>query len=179
MSTRVEAIAELNPGDLDDLCSATEAAILEGGGFGWLAPPPRHILEAYWKGVTLVPERTLFVARLDDVIGGSAQLIRPSRNNEATDFAAGLTTFFLAPWSRGHGLAKMLVEAVEAVATEEKFLQLNLDVRETQEQAIKLYESLGYDRWGSNPRYARVGGKTIAGHFYSKQLNGGLEGKHT
>ena len=63
------------------------AAINEGGGFGWLKPPPRQVLENYWKGVLLVPERRLFVGRLDGTIAGSAQLSRAPRNNEAQAFA--------------------------------------------------------------------------------------------
>ncbi len=43
----------------------------------------RDVMETYWRGVLLVPERTLFVGRLDGVIAGSAQLVRPPRNNEA------------------------------------------------------------------------------------------------
>ena len=62
--------------------------IIEGGGFGWLKPPPRQVLENYWKGVLLVPERRLVVGRLDGIIAGSAQLAgrrattrrRPSRH---------------------------------------------------------------------------------------------------
>src|SRR3546814_6504918 len=69
--------------DLHDLCDAAEAAILHRGGFGWLSPPPRQAMEAYWQGVLLVPERELFVGRLDGTIAGSAQLVRPPRNNEA------------------------------------------------------------------------------------------------
>ena len=47
---------------------------------------------------------------------------------------------------------------------------LNLDVRETQEAAIQLYETLGYHKWGEHPAYARVGGRTIRGVFYTKLL---------
>jgi ribosomal protein S18 acetylase RimI-like enzyme len=47
---------------------------------------------------------------------------------------------------------------------------LNLDVRETQEAAIALYESLGFTRWGVHPEYARVRGQTIKGYFYTKAL---------
>jgi RimJ/RimL family protein N-acetyltransferase len=50
---------------------------------------------------------------------------------------------------------------------------LNLDVRETQESAIKLFEALGYIRWGTHPAYARVDGRTVAGHFYHKLLEPG------
>ncbi len=170
----VEAVTELKGADRHDLCDAAEAAIRDGGGFGWLRPPPRHVLEAFWQGVLLVPERSLFVARLDGVIGGSAQLVRPTRNNEAQAHAANLTTSFVAPWARGHGLARGLVVAVEEAARKEGFAIINLDVRETQRAAIMLYERLGYQRWGTHPYYARVGGKWIAGHFYSKVLNPAL-----
>ena len=47
---------------------------------------------------------------------------------------------------------------------------INLDVRETQEAAIRLYESLGYECWGTNPNYATVGGKLVAGRYYTKAL---------
>jgi len=47
---------------------------------------------------------------------------------------------------------------------------LNLDVRETQEAAIALYESLGYERWGVHPNYARVRGRSIRGFFFTKLL---------
>jgi RimJ/RimL family protein N-acetyltransferase len=43
-------------------------------------------------------------------------------------------------------------------------------VRETQQAAITLYESMGYTRWGEHPAYARVKGKIIRGFFYMKTL---------
>src|SRR5687768_9660095 len=93
----VEQIDELTAGDLNDLCDATDAAIVGGGGFGWIRLPSREILERYWRGVLAMPSRMLFVARLDGVICGTAQLITPSRNNEAQSFAATMTTVFIAP----------------------------------------------------------------------------------
>ena len=157
--------------DLEDLCDAAEAAIKAGGGFGWLRAPPRHIMEAFWRGVLLVPERRLFVARLDGTICGSAQLMRPPRNNEAQAFAAQMMSNFIAPWARGHGLARQLVVAVEDAARALGFSILNLDIRDTQTAAIQLYESLGYERWGTHPVYARVDGQSLPGHFYFKRLD--------
>jgi len=168
--TSVERLESFSGTDLHDLCDAAEAAIEAGGGFGWLAAPPRHVMEAYWRGVLLVPERRLFVARLDRTICGSAQLARPPRNNEAQAFAAQLTSNFIAPWARGHGLARRIVLAVEEAARAQGFVILNLDVRDTQTAAIQLYESLGFIRWGTHPAYARVAGRTIPGHFYYKRL---------
>ena len=54
---KIESIQRLEYGDLDDLCDATESAIIEGGGFGWIRVPPRKVLENYWKGVLTIPER--------------------------------------------------------------------------------------------------------------------------
>lgn len=157
--------------DMHDLCDAAEAAIRDGGGFGWLRVPPRHVMETYWKGVLLVPERALFVAKLDRTIAGSAQLIRPPRNNEAQATIGHLTTSFIAPWARGHGLARMLVLAVEAAARAAGLRVLNLDVRETQSAALQLYDALGYKRWGVHPHYALVDERWIAGHFFTKILD--------
>jgi len=166
----VERLESFRGADLHDLCDAADAAIRDGGGFGWVAPPPRETMERYWRGVLAVPGRSLFVGRLDGVIAGSAQLVRPPPNNEAQGFAATLTTSFVAPWGRGHGLARQLTEAVEAEARAGGFEVLQLDVRETQLAAIRLYQTLGYVLWGRNPMYARVRGRAITGYYFYKVL---------
>jgi RimJ/RimL family protein N-acetyltransferase len=169
----VDRVAQFSDEDLHALCEAADAAIIDGGGFGWVNPPGRMALERYFKGVLLVPERELFVGRLDGTIVGSAQLVRPPRNNEAQAFAATLMHAFIAPYARGHGLARMMTRRVEDGARALGYHVLNLDVRETQEAAISLYERLGYIRWGIHPAYARVGGKTIRGIHYYKLLQPG------
>jgi hypothetical protein len=52
-----ERLTELSDDDLAVLCEAADAAIIDGGGFGWLAPPGRTAMERYFRGVLLVPER--------------------------------------------------------------------------------------------------------------------------
>lgn len=166
----VERCEELTDAELAELCEATDAAIIEGGGFGWIEPQGRAALERHFRGVLLVPERELFIARLDGHVVGSAQLVRPPRNNEAQAFAAQLTHAYIAPYARGHGLARLMVRRVEERAAALGHRVLNLDVRETQTTAIALFESLGYIRWGTHPAYARVRGRTVAGHYYYKLL---------
>ena len=166
----VERAAALLDDDLQALCEAADAAIIEGGGFGWVKSPGRLALQSYFKGVLLVPERELFTARLDGVIVGSAQLVRPPRNNEAQAFAATIMHSFVAPYARGHGLARLMTRRIEDGARALGYQVLNLDVRETQEAAIRLYESLGYHRWGEHPAYARVRGRTIRGIYFTKLL---------
>jgi ribosomal protein S18 acetylase RimI-like enzyme len=169
----VEIANELAPHDLEELCEATNAAIIEGGGFGWVQSQDRAALARHFRGVLLVPDRTLFLARLDGNVVGSAQLVRPPRNNEAQAFAAQLTHAYIAPYARGFGLARLLVRRVEEQAAAIGLRVLNLDVRETQESAIALFEGMGYTRWGTHPAYARVDGRTVAGHFYHKLLEPG------
>lgn len=170
VSVDVIEVNSLDGSDLHELCEATESAIGSGGGFGWLSPPPRQTLENFWRGALLVPERTVFIGKLDNVVAGSAQLLRPVRNNEAQAKTISLSTNFVAPWARGHGLARALTRTAEEKAREEGFATLNLDVRETQEAAIALYESNGYTRWGTHPRYAHNGENWVKGYYYFKDL---------
>ena len=171
----VERVAELHDDDMSALCEATNAAILDGGGFGWVSPPGQQALERYFRGVMLVPERELFVARADGIITGSAQLVRQPRNNEAQAFAASLMHAFVAPFARGQGLARLMTIRIEDRARTLGYRVLNLDVRETQTAAIALYTSLGYECWGVHPEYARVRGQILRGFFYTKALKKAAE----
>ncbi len=172
-SHSVERVSEFDADDLAALCDAANAAIIDGGGFGWVQPQMRTALESYFYGVLLVPERVLFAGRLDGTVVGSVQLVRPARNNEAQAFAARLEHSFIAPYARGHGLARTMTLRVEDAARGLGYHVLNLDVRETQEAAIALYESMGYIRWGVHPCYARADGRTVSGIHYYKVLQAG------
>lgn len=167
----VERCERLSDGDLFELCEATNASIIEGGGFGWLEPQSQDVLMRHFRGVLLVPERELFLARLDQRVVGSAQLVRPPRNNEAQAISAQLTHAYIAPYARGFGLARQLIRFVEERAAALGHRVLNLDVRETQSAAIQIFEALGYVRWGTHPAYARVKGRIVQGHFFHRRLD--------
>jgi ribosomal protein S18 acetylase RimI-like enzyme len=166
----VERMTEFAGTDLADLCEATAEAINSGGGFGWVKTPKRHLLESYWKGILLVSDRHLLTARLDGTVAGSLQLARPPRSAESQAHQAALTTLFVAPWARGHGLGRMLVLAAEEAARTAGVAVINLDMRETQDHAIRLVEALDYIQWGSHPAYASVAGQFIKGFYYYKKL---------
>jgi ribosomal protein S18 acetylase RimI-like enzyme len=160
----------LSPADLNDLCDAADAAIEGGGGFGWITPPAREVMERYWRGVLVVPERHLLIARMDGIVCGAAQFVEPSRHNEAQAFSAAIVGTFIAPWARGHGAGRKLMETAEKLAQDMGYKVLQLDVRDTQHAAIHLYEEMGYKKWGTNPDYALVGGEIISGVFYAKKI---------
>lgn len=166
----IEEPDSLSSRDLDELCQAAVAAIADGGGFGWLTPPTRDVFERYWKGVLLVPERKLFIGRLDGVIAGAATLVRPSKNNEAQAHIAQIAGSFVAPWARGHGVGRGLTRRIEQVAAEMGIRVLNLDVRASQSAAIHMYQGLGYQRWAVHPHYARVNGAYVPGYYFTKTL---------
>ena len=70
----------------------------------------------------------------------------------------------------------MIAEGVEHHARKHNVRILNLDVRETQEAAIALYRSLGYQEIGRHPHYARVNGLYVAGLYFWKDLGGNGNG---
>ena len=79
METLEEWHSEFRGNDLEDLSQATDEANIDGNGFGWLRPPERHKLETYWRGVLLVPQRRIVVARLDGAIVGLGLGLLPRR----------------------------------------------------------------------------------------------------
>ena len=151
-----------------DLCNITEQAIKAGGGFGWLRVPPREKLNKYWKGMVVVQNRILIVGRLNNAIAGTLQLSLQTPNNEAQKDIANITSHFVAPWARGYGLAKNMIDHAEKTAKESGVKCIQLDIRETQEAAIQLFKSKGYLEWGQNPNYALVDGDIIRGLYFYK-----------
>ena len=173
--TKVEKITKFKNTDLDDLCDATESTITDDAlsfsiGLKRSEPLVRERLENYWKGVLLVPERELIVGRLDGVITSSIQLMKPTPNNQTSNFAGLVSQHFVAPWARGYGLAKDLLKAAEQEAIDAGLTVLKLSAREDLDGAIKLYESQNYKKWGTLAKYEMIDGKMFAGHFYYKDL---------
>jgi ribosomal protein S18 acetylase RimI-like enzyme len=169
-SISVEHITAFSAADLDDICRATQDAIADGIGFNWVSAPSRDVLESYWKGALLVPQRMVFGCRLDGSLAGSIQLIRPGKHKETSAFACKVESHFVAPWARGHGLAKKLLEAAERQAAKEGFTVMRLSVRASQERARQIYQEAGYIEWGVLPLYEYVNASMVAGHHFYKQL---------
>ena len=165
---KVETLKSISEIDLADLCNITEQAIKAGGGFGWLKVPPREKLNKYWRGLVVVQNRILIVGRLNNAIAGALQLSLQPPNNEAQKDIANINSHFVAPWARGYGLAKKMIDHTEKLAKENSASCIQLDIRETQEAAIYLFKSKGYQQWGENPNYASVDGKIIRGLYFYK-----------
>ena len=166
----VDALETITNTDLADLCYNAEQAIKAGGGFGWITVPPREVLKKYWNGMLLVNTNTLIVGRLNGDIAGSLQLSFYPPNNEAQKTIAKIQSHFVAPWARGYGLAKTMIDYAIVKSKENNKQSIQLDIRETQTAAIKLFESKGFIKWGENPAYAFLNGNSIKGYYYYKNI---------
>ena len=118
----------------------------------------------------LIQNRKLIVGRLNGAIAGALQLMFQQSNYEAQNHICNITSHFVAPWARGHGLAKAMIDKAEAIIKESGSSCVQLDVRETQKAAIQLIKSKGYRQWGINPNYAIVDGNNIKGFYFLKKL---------
>tara|TARA_Y100000590_G_scaffold410363_1_gene503346 strand:- start:282 stop:821 length:540 start_codon:yes stop_codon:yes gene_type:complete len=170
ISIKVETLEKISDLDLADLCNITEQAIKAGGGFGWLKVPQRETLNKYWKGLAVVKNRILVVGRLNNAIAGALQLELQPLNNEAQKHISNITSHFVAPWARGYGLAKKMIDHSEEIAKKNGTSCIQINIRETQEAAIQLFKSKGFEKWGENPNYALVDGKTINGLYFYKNI---------
>ena len=107
---RVQRILSLDEDDLTALCEVVDAAILDGDGFDWLQPQGRQVLERYFRGLLMVPERMLFAVRQDGVIMGGAQLVRSPRNNAMQAMCVTLAHLFVAPSAHRSLLGALLLQ---------------------------------------------------------------------
>jgi ribosomal protein S18 acetylase RimI-like enzyme len=67
---------------------------------------------------------------------------------------AEVKRMYVRPWARGTGVARRLMENVEAIALENGFREIWLETGLKQPAAIRLYESLGYERIASFGEYS-------------------------
>jgi ribosomal protein S18 acetylase RimI-like enzyme len=170
----IELLEKLNPLDLMDLCDATEATMDETEGFNmgskqWTGAVRDH-LELYFKGLMLVPERKIVIGRIDSTISASLQLSLPHSSNQTSNFIVSIDNLFVCPWARNIGIARKMLLFAEEYAKSNGYKVIKLSVRSTRVNAISLYESCGYNRWGVMDQYELVGDKIVSGFFYSKNL---------
>lgn len=178
-SIHIQTAESLSPSDLSDLCEATEQAVADvrNGftvGLNRSEPMARERLESYWKGVLMVPERVLIIGRIDGVIGGAIQFLRPSPINQTSSFAALVENHFVVNWARGHGLAKELLAFCEREALEYGLGVMRASVRADMKDAIEAYEERGFLCWGTLDAYEKLDGKLLPGKFYYKVLDPSL-----
>jgi len=167
----VSMVESLDKVEFLQLCEVTREAISVGESFSWLTIPEEKALENYWKGVVLMRERTLFLAKMDGQIAGACQLVRPPSSNEVGAFRAEIVNFFLAPWARNYGLGKEMVIRAQDFAIIHGCRSLEASVRSDQKAGIAICQWLGMEQWGVKKRFAYVNNQFISGFHYAKDLD--------
>jgi len=141
---------------LDRLAEILRACVHDGASVNFVLPFDRTAAARFWREKVrpdvAAGRIVLLAAWIDGEIAGTAQLVLVETPNQAhrADVAKVLTH----PDMRRRGVARRLMEAVEAAALARGRTLLVLDTR-TGDAAEKLYGALGYKVAGVIPGFAR------------------------
>ena len=157
----------LSPADLDDLTELLVACVNDGASLGFHAPLSPARARAWWSAL---PRQglTLLVARRDDHVVGSVQLLEAESDNGR--HRAEVAKLLVHPNWRRRGIASALMAALEEEARAAGKTLLVLDTREG-DPSNALYRSLGYTVAGRVPGWARDSAGTLSTTvFWFKQI---------
>ncbi len=151
--------------DADAYCSL-RAEMLGNTPIAFLASPeddfardPQAVREMLEKG----PEQCIFGA-FAPLLRGAVGVLR-ERHTKASH-KANVWGVYVSPSLRGHGVGRALLRAaIEHARTLPGVLQLTLSVSEGTPAAQRLYESVGFRVWGTEPDALRFEGVAHAEHY--------------
>ena len=114
-------------------------------------------------------DSVIFVTEKDGHFVGMMGFVRQTRLKQAhSSFIWGV---YIAPEARGNGLGRKLMEHVMAHATQLKGLrQIQLSVVTSNTAALKLYQSFGFEIWGTEPEALMVGDAFYDEHYMAYRL---------
>ncbi|WP_420488781.1 GNAT family N-acetyltransferase [Paenibacillus caui] len=152
---------------LNGLSKLLIRVVEDGASIGFLPPLSDEEAAGYWKQV-LEPGVHLWIAVQDGTIVGSVQLQLALKANGS--HRAEVAKLMVDPDSRRKGIARLLMQTMEAKAKEEGRSLLVLDTR-SGDPSNNLYRSLNYSEAGRIPRYARsANGDLDETVFYYKEF---------
>lgn len=106
----------------------------------------------------------------DGQLVGIATLRREER--EKLRHKAHVFGMFVLPQYRGQGAGRALLETLIARAWEVGVRQMDLGVTASNEPAVRLYESCGFERYGLEPDAFKVGGDFYDAAYMVLRLGG-------
>lgn len=112
---------------------------------------------------------TVFGAILPDgSIGGMNAFLQNEGQKER--HRGWMLQVYVKPEHRGTGMSKALVEHLVDHAMD-KVIQIHLGVWAENEPAIRLYKKLGFETYGTEPRYLYVNGRYLDEHLMVRFLD--------
>jgi RimJ/RimL family protein N-acetyltransferase len=124
--------------------------------------------EPYWRE-TLSGPAVYFGAFDDTMLVGIANF--HSHKPRKLAHLGWLYGVYVSPVARGSGAADGLIMAVLEHAKDIGALQVHLGVGAFNQRALRLYERMGFERYGTQPRALRVNGKFIDEHHMVRYLD--------
>jgi ribosomal protein S18 acetylase RimI-like enzyme len=139
-----------------ELARLLHACVQGGASVSFVLPYSHEEAEAFWRNKVVPGVESgavkLWVARVNGQIAGSVQLDVDTPPNQP--HRAEVRKLLVHPDFRRQGIARRLMQAVEAMARRLHRSLLTLDTR-TGDSAEPLYASLGYKTVGVIPGFAR------------------------
>lgn len=138
-----------------DLAALLQDAVASGASIGYLPPLASDTAVEYWREVVTTlrgPDRILLIAKVGDRLAGTVQLDMATRPNGR--HRAEVAKLMVHTALRRQGIGRALMHAIEREARQAGRTTLVLDTREG-DPSIALYESLGYQKAGTIPEFAR------------------------
>jgi ribosomal protein S18 acetylase RimI-like enzyme len=159
MSAPSVAVASLDRASfaecLEALTEILHACVHGGASVGFVLPFDREQARAFWRDKVAPShegaKRIVLVARVGDVIAGTAQLDLDTMPNQR--HRGEVSKVLVHPQHRRAGVARVLMLEIERRAKEAGRWLLTLDT--AGDAAEALYRSLGYSLAGAIPLYAR------------------------
>jgi [ribosomal protein S18]-alanine N-acetyltransferase len=111
-----------------------------------------HLSERQYRHHIDNPNAAIVVAVDGDALLGKA-LVFFRRNSTV----ARLYSIAVADAARGRGLGEILLNAVEQAARARGCTQMRLEVRQDNASAVRLYERLGFEKFGARETYYEDG----------------------
>jgi len=158
MSNTIE-IESLSPGNFDDhladLGALLNACVLEGASVNFVLPHSLDDSFAFWsdkvRPALLAGGRIVLVAKADGRVAGSVQLDCDTPPNQP--HRAEVAKLLVHPGFRRRGIARALMVEIEKHARQQDRSLITLDT--ASDGAERLYLSLGYQRVGAIPGFAK------------------------
>jgi GNAT superfamily N-acetyltransferase len=138
----------------DGLVDLLIDSVESGASVNFVWPMTRNKAEAWWDGALASHargERLIFTAAAGGELDGTVQLIPAPQENQA--FRADIAKLLVHRRARRRGLGTALMHAAEEEARRIGRTLLTLDT-ETGSAGERLYERLGWTRFGQVPGYA-------------------------
>jgi ribosomal protein S18 acetylase RimI-like enzyme len=159
MPKETPSITALEPSDLDlhldPLAEILHACVHAGASVNFILPFEMDQARAFWlqkvRPALNAGRRVLLIATVEGEVAGTVQLDLDTPPNQR--HRAEIAKLLVHPTFRRLGIARALMREIEARAIEAGRSLVTLDT--AADAAERLYLSLGYERAGTIPDYAR------------------------